>query len=74
MNAAGGSPAVFLCNSCNTIISDTLELRGESVELSAYVVNGKCAMVSSGSEPIVSGVCAAVMRNSCMRRHRQCDP
>jgi hypothetical protein len=46
MAASGGSPGVLLCNSCNTIISDTLELRGEAVELSAYVLNGNVPLLS----------------------------
>lgn len=30
-----------MCKGCSTIISDTLELRSEAVELSAYAVAGE---------------------------------
>lgn len=66
IKALGGLPAVLLCKGCNTIISDTLELRGEAVELSAYIVNGKASNASGPSDVLEQS-------HACARRCHPAD-
>ncbi len=57
-------PAVLLCNSCNTIISDTQELRGEAAELGAFIVNGKRDCVPTSVRTRRSAAACSMQKSS----------